>query len=278
MVDLKRPLRTLMRPSLRERLPPLERAWTWLGRRRELRFWKKALADGRLAGKSREPFFTTHVGLDRAFYEGKRILDIGCGPRGELDWAEMAAERVGLDPLADRYLELRGEDAGRRMTYVNGVAERIPFPDASFDVVSSINSLDHVQDVARVAAEIKRVLRLGGTFLLVTELNHRARLTEPQVFSWDVLDHFAPEMELVHERRIEDSGRGIDASVEEAVPYDDTRSPHPGVLLARLELRTVPRLEVMRERARSALPPPDRPARPRPPTRRRRRAPRTSAP
>ena len=41
--------------------------------------------------------FTEHFGLDPGFYRGKRLLDVGCGPRGSLEWADMAAERVGLD-------------------------------------------------------------------------------------------------------------------------------------------------------------------------------------
>jgi SAM-dependent methyltransferase len=231
---LKRPLRPLMRSSLRERIPGLSGLWTRLARRAELRFWRRAVADGRLEGRSREEVFTTYVGLDRAFYAGKRVLDIGCGPRRELDWAEMAAERIGLDPLAHRYLGLLGTGAAERMRYVTGVAERIPFEDGYFDIVVSVNSLDHVQDVGRVAAEIKRVLRPGGTFVLLTELNHRARLTEPQVFSWEVLELFEPELEPVYERRFEDTGRGIDASVADAVPYDRSRPSRPGVLVARL--------------------------------------------
>ena len=234
---MKRLLRPLMRPALRERLPPLARAWTSLGRRAELRFWETAMTDGRLAGGDRKAFFMTHVELDRSFYAGKRILDVGCGPRGELDWAEMAAERVGLDPLAARYLELMPQEARERMRYVEGVAERMPFADSAFDVVVSINSLDHVEDVGRAAEEIKRVLAPSGTFLLFTELGHRARLTEPQVFSWEILELFAPELEPVYERRFEDSGGGIDLSVERAEPYDESRPPHPGVLVARLEKR-----------------------------------------
>jgi SAM-dependent methyltransferase len=235
---LKRPLRPLMRSGVRERVPPLARLWTWLGRRAELRFWRAALADGRITETSREPLFTTHVELERSDYAGKRVLDIGCGPRRELDWADMAAERVGLDPLADSYRELLPDRAEHEMRYVTGVAERMPFPDASFDIVVSVNSLDHVEDVSRVAAEVKRVLSPGGTFVLLTELNHRARLMEPQDFSWEVRELFAPELKLVHESRFADSGRGIDASVEEAVPYDEADRSLPGVLVARFESRS----------------------------------------
>ena len=46
-------------------------------------------------------FYTTHFGLGYDFYNGKNILDIGCGPRGSLEWADCTSERVGLDPLAN---------------------------------------------------------------------------------------------------------------------------------------------------------------------------------
>ena len=39
-----------------------------------------------------------YFNLDKSFYKNKRILDVGCGPRGSLEWDDMALERVGLDP------------------------------------------------------------------------------------------------------------------------------------------------------------------------------------
>ena len=76
-------------------------------------------------------FFTTHFGLTKNYYEDKRILDIGCGPRGSLEWADMALERIGLDPLADIYLA-NGANK-HKMTYVNGRVESMSFDDDSFD-------------------------------------------------------------------------------------------------------------------------------------------------
>ena len=91
--------------------------------------------------------FTDCFGLPLELYDGKRVLDVGCGPRGSLEWAERAAERVGLDPLADEYQRLHSRE--HAMTYVAAPAESIPFPDGHFDVVSTMNSLDHVDDLAR---------------------------------------------------------------------------------------------------------------------------------
>jgi SAM-dependent methyltransferase len=224
-VSLRRALRPLMRPEIRA-VPPVRAAWRGLARRDELAFWRSR--PGLVADSNREWVYTSCFDVAREWYAGKRILDVGCGPRGSLDWATDAAERIGLDPLAHRYLEL-GVDPGA-MEYVKGVAERMPFADASFDVVSSINSLDHVDDVRRAASEILRVLAPGGLVLVATELNHRARLTEPQTFGWDVLELLSPPLELLKELRLADSGSGMDETLARPAPYRNGE----GVLVAKL--------------------------------------------
>ena len=218
-----------MRPAVRA-VPPVGLAWRWLARRAELDYWR-----GRpdlVADERREWVFTRCFDVERGWYRGKRILDVGCGPRGSLDWAADAAARVGLDPLADDYLAL-GVD-GRAMDYVAGVAESMPFADASFDAVASINSLDHVDDVGRAVAEMIRVLRPGGLLLVATELNHRARLTEPQTFGWEIVRSFSPPLEVLSEARLRDSGAGIDESLARRQPYDDPAGAEPGVLVMKL--------------------------------------------
>ena len=50
-------------------------------------------------------------------------------------------------------------------TDVLGVAECLPFADASFDAVLSLNVLEHVKDPFRAADEIRRVLKPGGELL-----------------------------------------------------------------------------------------------------------------
>lgn len=71
----------------------------------------------------------------------------------------MASERVGLDPLVDGY---RALGIGQhKMTYVKGGSEKIPFPDGHFDIVTSFNSLDHVDNLDATVAEITRVTAPG---------------------------------------------------------------------------------------------------------------------
>jgi ubiquinone/menaquinone biosynthesis C-methylase UbiE len=203
----------------------------------ELAFWAKRQAEeGTLENHWYRAGFTTAFGLDESFYVGKRLLDIGCGPRGSLEWATMASERVGIDPLAKQYERLNG--GLHSMTYVAARSEEIPFPDGYFDVVSSFNSLDHVDDLDATIGEIGRVTSPGGTFLLITTLNHLPTRTEPQSFSWDVLQRFRG-FEVIEERRLQ-KGSGIYSDAIQSVPYDESDPTRDGTLVARLERAGTP--------------------------------------
>jgi SAM-dependent methyltransferase len=206
----------------------------------ELRYWTERQAtEGVLENSYYAEFYTRSFDLDPLFYAGKRILDIGCGPRGSLEWADMAAERVGLDPLAEKYLEL-GADA-HQMTYVASGSESIPFPDDHFDVVCSFNSLDHVADLDQTVREITRVICPGGLFLLLTDVNHDPTLCEPISLSWDVGKEFESGFEILEERQYEKGADGLYNSVREATPYDHTDpSDRYGIVSLKLRKRSAP--------------------------------------
>ena len=109
----------------------------------EYGYWKVKKLQERIFTNDHYEFLYTEVfGMDTDFYRNKKILDIGCGPRGSLEWADNAGLRVGLDPLVTKYVKLGiGIHA---MDYVQGFSEDIPFPGNYFDVVSSFNSLARV--------------------------------------------------------------------------------------------------------------------------------------
>ena len=217
---------------LRNRVVRAFRGTTGLKEMCELDYWRgRARQEGSLRNSHYAYFYTEHFGLERRFYEGKKVLDIGCGPRGSLEWASMAAERVGLDPLADSY---RALGTGRHaMSYVASPAERIPFEDGHFDVVCSFNSLDHVEDLDRVVSEITRVARGNGVFLLLTDVDHEPTPTEPLSFSWDIVERFAGGFAPVEERRYEAHPKGLYDAILAGVPYDPANATRrKGVLSA----------------------------------------------
>ncbi len=201
----------------------------------ELAYWKlKKRKEKELNNDHYKYFYIEHFGLSEAFYSGKKVLDVGCGPRGSLEWADMTIERVGLDPLADKYLKL-GADA-HKMTYVNAGSESIPFPDDYFDVVCSFNSIDHVEDLPTTCQEIRRVLRNGGTFLLIVDIHDEPTINEPQPIDWNFIKKNFSEWDLKEERHFEKSVDGIYQSIRNSIPFDHNNlKDRYGILSARLE-------------------------------------------
>jgi SAM-dependent methyltransferase len=196
----------------------------------EMSYWaQRAALEGVLGNAHYERVFTAHFGLTRHFFAAKRVLDVGCGPRGSLEWASGAAQRVGLDPLVERYRAL-GIDH-HAMAYVAAPAEQMPFADASFDVVASLNSLDHVDDVDRAVGEITRVAAPGATWLLTVEIGHPPTPFEPHSLSWQVADGFGGWQVQWSARNGLRADHDIYASIDEDLPHTDG----PGLLRARLK-------------------------------------------
>lgn len=203
--------------------------------RAELDYWRSRRSEGDL--EAGVPFyewvFTAHFGLDRGFYRGKRLLDVGCGPRGSLEWADVALERVGVDPLADEYAALRSRP--HAMTYVAARAERMPFGDGRFDVVSTFNSLDHVDDVHAALREMGRVARPGGTLLLLVDIDHEPTVNEPHRLDWSILEGLSEAWEVAERRHLERRGGNLLDNLQAGVPFDhDDPRERAGVLSARL--------------------------------------------
>jgi SAM-dependent methyltransferase len=204
----------------------------------ELRYWKRVtspIRDNRALleqGRAHyEYFFTGFFGLTAEDYRGKAILDIGCGPRGSLEWAGMTRERVGLDPLVDKYRALC--EGQQQMTYVCAPSEHIPFKNGSFDSVSSFNSLDHVDNVDATIAEMKRVTAPGGRILLIVEIGHAPTPTEPHFLDEHLADRFAPEFSCEDLRLfgVRDD-HNLYGSMRDGIPFVKGAE---GILAARLQ-------------------------------------------
>jgi ubiquinone/menaquinone biosynthesis C-methylase UbiE len=151
-------------------------------------------------------FFTEYFDLPESFYNQKLIMDIGCGPRGSLEWADMAKERYGLDPLADAYKKMG--TGKHKMEYIKSYVEKIPFPDAHFDIISSFNSLDHVENLEAACNEIIRVLKPGAYFLLIVDIHNYPTFTEPQIMSWGKVEGLFPGMNWLSKKRLDNVVKG----------------------------------------------------------------------
>lgn len=102
------------------------------------------------------------------------VVDIGCGAGTNcILWAKRGHLVHGLDingPLL-QLARARAARAGHAIDFRLGSAQRLPWPDASMDVVILLELLEHVPDWAACLAECTRVLRPGGVLYLTTTNN-----------------------------------------------------------------------------------------------------------
>jgi ubiquinone/menaquinone biosynthesis C-methylase UbiE len=101
--------------------------------------------------------------LGHRFRGDERLLDVGCGDGGV---ASLLSGRVGEVVAVDVAPSDDWSDGpGIRFQVANG--EQLPFADGEFDVVHSKDSLHHMDDPDRAIQEYRRVLKPGGTALIV---------------------------------------------------------------------------------------------------------------
>jgi SAM-dependent methyltransferase len=100
---------------------------------------------------------------------GERVLDVGSGAGTDsLIAAQMVGPEgrvTGIDMTREMLAKARGSAAAMGVSnidFLEGEAERLPFPDESFDVVISNGVIDLIPDKDAVYAEIFRVLKPGG--------------------------------------------------------------------------------------------------------------------
>jgi 2-polyprenyl-3-methyl-5-hydroxy-6-metoxy-1,4-benzoquinol methylase len=93
------------------------------------------------------------------------LLDIGCSAGYHVRHLARKAKRVvAIDVDRVALAVARRRVKSSRVTFLHYDGRRLPFADASFDAVSMLDVLEHVQDRAGQVAEIVRVLRPGGVW------------------------------------------------------------------------------------------------------------------
>jgi len=98
---------------------------------------------------------------------GLRLLDVACGP-GLVSEAAAArgARPIGVDVAAGMVERARLRCPG--LEFVEGDAQRLPFPDAAFDAVTMNFGILHVSQPEAAIAEARRVLVPGGRLAFTT--------------------------------------------------------------------------------------------------------------
>ncbi|WP_133511693.1 class I SAM-dependent methyltransferase [Candidatus Thiosymbion oneisti] len=126
-----------------------------------------------------------HRILDHLSQRSMEVLDLGAGAGivSQINFRGIAAHICGVDPdprvESNPYL-----DEGKV-----GFGESLPYPDARFDMVFADNVLEHLAEPEKVFAEVARVLRPGGVFLVKTPNRYHympliARLMPHRFHQW----------------------------------------------------------------------------------------------
>jgi SAM-dependent methyltransferase len=111
----------------------------------------------------RFPHWEEMLKLIRRFRKGGRLLDVGCAYGFLVDEASRYFESYGID--------VSGFALKRSKEYCRGnvsraSASRLPFRDESFDVITLVDTLEHVPDFNNCLKDAARALKKDGVLLL----------------------------------------------------------------------------------------------------------------
>jgi ubiquinone/menaquinone biosynthesis C-methylase UbiE len=152
-----------------------------------------------------------HRTATQADLRGKRVLEVGCGHGGGASYLKRTLRPdsyTGLDLNRGAIAFCRRRHSLPNVDFVHGDAEKLPFPDRSFDAVINVESSAAYPHFSRFLAEVARVLRPGGHFLY-TDLRPRRNIAE-----WEAALACAPMRMLSQEDINAQVVRGLEKNSE----------------------------------------------------------------
>ncbi|MBU2562448.1 MAG: class I SAM-dependent methyltransferase [Nanoarchaeota archaeon] len=113
--------------------------------------------------------------------KGKKVLDLGCGSGVfSKKLLSFGAKKVkGID-LSEKLIEIAKKENPKVKFYV-GDAQKTPFKNSEFDIVTSSLMVHYVKDLTRLFREISRILKKEGLFVFsmhhpIMEVSERLKI------------------------------------------------------------------------------------------------------
>jgi 2-polyprenyl-3-methyl-5-hydroxy-6-metoxy-1,4-benzoquinol methylase len=102
--------------------------------------------------------------------QGSEILNLGSGPFFELERLELSGQRFTLCDIDPRAIELAKQRYGTRIAGADvvGADGKLPYEDGRFDVLVSMDVIEHVIEPLPWLREALRVIKPGGVLFLTT--------------------------------------------------------------------------------------------------------------
>lgn len=98
----------------------------------------------------------------------KDVLEVACGAGQGLGVLSSAAKSVAAGDISPEVLEAAKKTYGTTVPLHVFAADQLPFANAQFDVVLLFEAIYYLPNIAKFLSETKRILRPGGTLLIVT--------------------------------------------------------------------------------------------------------------
>jgi ubiquinone/menaquinone biosynthesis C-methylase UbiE len=126
--------------------------------------------------------------------KSSKVLDVGCGSSATFlrGIAPYIKQGTGIDFKADESINIPNINIQRMM-----LEDELPFKDSSFEVVTMLAVLEHIEREREILAEVYRVLAPDGKLIV----------TVPSIWAQPVLEFLSFKLKIVSEAEIRDHKR-----------------------------------------------------------------------